>query len=307
MISTFFEKIDLGQVEKLVALLSDCQGLLIFSGVGKSGLVAKKIAGTLTSTGTRALSISPMDALHGDIGLVTSQDIVVLFSKSGGSDELIRLVPHLKNKGAKIVSVTCEAGSRIGEMADLEIYLPLEQELCPFDMAPTTSTVVQMIFGDLVATALMQVKNFTLDDFALNHPAGRIGKRITLKVKDVMLAGERIPLCGPKDLLVNTLSELSSKQAGCVLVADIDRQLMGIFTDGDLRRSLETYGPGALQLPVDQLMTREPRTISPHVLAWDAMQQMEANPRRLITALPVVDQGRVCGLIKLHDILQAGM
>jgi arabinose-5-phosphate isomerase len=306
--SHYFSSLDLEESEKIVELLLQCPGMIFFTGVGKSGLVAKKIAFTMVSTGTRALYLSPMDALHGDLGMVSSQDVFIMLSKSGESDELINLVPAIRNRGATLVGVVCNGRSRLGAACHHTIQLPFERELCPFDMAPTTSTTAQVMFGDLLSIALMQHKKFSLDQYALNHPSGRIGKRITLKVKDLMLTGERIPLCSPEDKLGDVLVELSNKRCGCIVVADETRKLHGIFTDGDLRRSLQKQGGGVLSVKVKELMTVNPRWTGPDVMAWEAMKSMESDYQKRIMMLPVLDYERkVLGLLHMHDVVQSGL
>ena len=182
------------------------------------------------------------------------------------------------------------------------------KELCPFDLAPTTSATVQMIFGDVLTVALMQSKKFSLNDYALNHPAGRIGKRISLKVSDLMIRGPRIPKCKAHDKVCDILGELSSKACGCVIVVDDQEILVGIFTDGDLRRALHGHGADVLSKSIGELMTKTPRTIQGGLLAWDAMKSMEALQNQAITAMPVIDdQQRLLGVIKMHDILQSGL
>lgn len=303
----FFDHLDIDQAERIFELLAECPGNIIFSGVGKSGLVAQKIAATMTSTGSRSFFLCPANALHGDLGIITHQDILVLLSKSGESEELLGLIPHLRNKGCKLIAVVSNPESRIAQQCDMFISLPVEKELCPFDMAPTTSTAIQLIFGDILAIGLMKRKQFSLDDFAFNHPAGRIGRRISLKVRDLMLIGDRIPACSQDTRLVNLLVELSNKKCGCMLVVDKKNTLLGIFTDGDLRRSLQKHGPEALQMSVHMLMTKQPKYITPEELAWTAMQTMESNGGA-VTVLPVLnEEGTVLGLIRLHDIIQAGL
>ena len=189
----FFESFDLAEIGKLVNMLMLTEGIIFFSGVGKSGLIAKKIAFTMASTGTRALFLSPTDALHGDIGIVSEKDVFIMLSKSGESDELIHLAPAIRNKGATVVGIVCNDKSRLGLICDYTFKLPFQGELCPFDMAPTMSTTYQLLFGDLLTIALMRHKKFSLDEYALNHPSGRIGKRITLKVQDIMLTDHAFP------------------------------------------------------------------------------------------------------------------
>jgi arabinose-5-phosphate isomerase len=303
----FFEHLDLDELRAVVNQLLTCQGTIFLTGVGKSGIISQKIAMTMSCYGIRALSLCPTNALHGDIGLVSDKDIVLLLSKSGETEELLHLCPALRNKGASLIAVVSSRNSRLAKACDSSIFLPVAKELCPFDLAPTTSTVVQLLFGDLVATALMRHKSVSVDDFAGNHPAGRIGRRITLRVRDVMLQGAMIPLCSPEAALVDILVELSDKRCGCILAVDSEKRLLGIFTDGDLRRALQKGGSGALSLPVGDLMTSSPRLAHPEMFAYDAMCLMESDQKRAITVLPVVDNGFVVGLIKLHDIVQSGL
>lgn len=304
----FFKHLDIPAAEKILHLLHSCQGTMVFTGVGKSGLVAKKIAMTMTSTGSRAFYLSPTNALHGDLGILTDRDIFIMLSKSGESEELLHLIPFLRNKHVKIIAIVCNANSRLAKSCDYSVTLPMEKELCPFDLAPTTSTVIQMIFGDVLTIALMQMHNFSLDQYALNHPAGKIGKRITVKVQDLMLKEKSVPLCKPDDKLVESLVELSNKRCGCLLVVNKEMHLEGIFTDGDLRRALQKHGAQVLDQPIGALMTKSPRFIDPHKLAWEAMKQMEFDQKNAITCMPVLDETRkVLGLIRLHDIVQSGL
>lgn len=304
----FFDHIDVEVSETILQTFLKCTGTIFFSGIGKSALVAKKIAMTMVSTGTRALYLSAQDALHGDLGIVSDRDLFVLLSKSGESDELLNLVPYIRNKGATLIGIVSSPHCRLAKACHLSICLPLQKELCPFDLAPTTSAAIQLIFGDVLTIAMMRQKNFSMNDYALNHPAGRIGKRISLRVKDLMITGLRLPSCNPHVPILSVLGELSSKGCGCVVVTNDSQELCGIFTDGDLRRSLQNHGVQALEMSIQDLMTRAPRTIGPDVLAWEAMQSMEANQNQAITTMPVVDPDRkVLGLIKMHDILQSGL
>lgn len=304
----FFQNLDLEPIEKLMQYLSSCKGMIFLSGIGKSGIVAKKIAYTMVSTGTRAFYLTPIDALHGDLGMVTSEDVFIILSKSGESDELLNLIPAIKNKGAHLVGLVCNPSSKLAAACDSLIVLPFMRELCPFDMAPTISTTAQSLFGDLLTIALMKQKNFTLNEYALNHPSGRIGKRITLKVKDLMLKDDKVPLCHPDDFLKDVLVTLSNKRCGCILIVDEQKKLLGIFTDGDLRRTLQEIGGDFLSIPIKELMYTHPKTIDSNALAWDAMKMMEADPKKRITVLPVINDERIVqGLIHIHDIVQSGL
>lgn len=300
----FFDSVDLGSAQKILEKLLACKGVVIFSGVGKSGHIAEKISTTFLSTGTRSFYLSPANALHGDIGFITPQDVFIALSKSGGSQELLNLLPHVQKKGAATIAVVTAPNSKLAKMCDLSILLPVEREICPYDLAPTTSTAAQLIFGDCLAVALMQSKKFSMSDFAANHPGGLLGRKITFKVADLMLKDDAIPLCRPTDKLMDVLHELSEKRCGCLLVADESRSLLGIFTDGDLRRAIQSKGPDALRMPLSELMTLSPKSISPYALAIEAVKRMEEDPSRLITVLPVLKEGRVMGLLRMHDILQ---
>lgn len=303
----FFEHLNLDALRRVIDHLSTCAGTVFLSGVGKSSIVAKKIAMTLNSCGIKAGFLSPLNALHGDVGVVDSDDVVMLLSKSGETDELLNLCPTIRNKGASIVAVVSQEDSRLVKASDLYIVLPVAKELCPFDLAPTTSTTVQLVFGDLVSIALMRSKAVSIDNFVMNHPAGQIGKRLILKVSDLMLRGSELPLCKPSEKLVDVLVELSNKKCGCILIVDEEMNLLGLFTDGDLRRALQKYQGDALSLSIDALMTKTPRTIAPSALAYDAMKEMEKNQKGAITSLAVVEAGKVIGLIRLHDIVQSGL
>lgn len=306
-IDYFFDHLNMEEVESVLQAFLSCQGLIFFTGVGKSGIIAQKIAATLVSTGTKAMYLPPTDALHGDLGIVSKKDIFVFLSKSGESEELMNLIPFVQSKGAMIISLVSNSKSRLAKASNLFVNLPLERELCPFDLAPTTSTAIQLIFGDVLAVGLMKARDFSLDDYAMNHPAGRIGKRTRILVKDLMLGGESVPICKGEDKLVDVLVELSNKRCGCLLIVDEQKHLKGVFTDGDLRRSLQTKGSNVLNENIENLMTKTPRTVGSHKLAWEAMQLMESDPKHPITVLAVVDDKKLCGIVKMHDLIQSGL
>lgn len=302
-----FQQFDCRAFEKIVDTAMACKGAIFLTGVGKSGIIAQKVAMTLSSSGTKAFFLSPQNALHGDLGNVGAGDIVFIFSKSGETAELIELCPALRNKGATLIGVVMNGESRLARACGASFVLPELKELCPFDLAPTTSTLAQLVFGDLLAMAMMRLKNFSLSEFIENHPAGRIGKRKLVKVQDLMISGTKMPVCSPQNPLQDVLVELSRKQCGCVCVLDAEKRLLGIFTDGDLRRSLQRHGERALSLPMSDLMTKTPRTILPSTLAYEALQQMEMDQKRAITVLAVVENEKCLGVIKMHDILQSGL
>ncbi len=302
----FFQNIDHQCVEEMSTLFSNCQGTLLFTGVGKSGHIAEKIATTLLSTGTRALYLPPINAMHGDVGLVQKNDVLVLLSKSGESEELLLLLAAVKSRGIKTVLWTSNREGNVAKFCDFVCHLPLNEELCPFNLAPTTSSLLQLLLGDVLAVALMKKKNFTLSDYALNHPAGRIGKRITTRISDVMLKGEQLPVCNLRDKVRDVLIELTSKRCGCVLITE-SKELKGIFTDGDLRRALQTKGDQILQMPIQELMVKKFRAITADKLIAQALEEMERDPQKRIMMLPVVEEDQLVGLLHLHDVLQAGL
>ena len=235
-ISHYFNHIDIEEVERWVDACLQTKGLIIFTGVGKSGIIAEKIAMTLVSTGTKALYLPPTNFLHGDIGILSEKDLLVLISRSGETEELSNLVPFARKRNTRLVALVSNSESRLAKACDLCVHLPVERELCPFDLAPTTSTITQLLCGDLLTIALMRTKQFNLSAYVLNHPSGSIGKKMTVTVKD-LLFGET-PLAKPQDLLIDMLVELSNKKCGALLIIDPDYKLLGIFTDGDLRRAL---------------------------------------------------------------------
>jgi arabinose-5-phosphate isomerase len=209
---------------------------------------------TLSSTGTRSIFLNPTDALYGDIGLLGRDDFLVLFSKSGATEELVNLIPFAKAKGAKLFAISSSKQSKLAQLCERHIFLPLERELCPFDLAPVTSTAIQMIFGDTCAAAIMRARSFSPEDFALNHPSGRMGKRLVLNVSDVMIRRTELAVCGSHDELQSVILELSSKGFGCLLVLSENFTLTGVFSDGDLRRKLSDYGPAALKMRMGDLV-----------------------------------------------------
>lgn len=308
LLNKFFDSIELSGAERLLNMFLSCQGHLFFTGVGKSGFIAQKLAATMASLGAAAFYLSPLDALHGDLGNVARGDVVLFLSKSGESDELLTLLPYLREKEAIQVAIVHEAKSRLAKGCDFSVALPLEKELCPFDLAPTTSTEMQLVFGNVLAIAYMKAKEINAHDFAKNHPAGRIGRRMNLKVQDLMISGSALPICFPENLLTDCIVILSDKRCGCLLVVNRENRLLGIFTDGDLRRALQAKKEAVFQEPMHRLMVPMPRSVGPEVSAWKAMQVMEELPDSAITVLPVIDSGaKLLGLIKMHDILQKGL
>lgn len=303
----FFKEVDVALFEQIVNICASTKGLLIFTGIGKSGIIAEKIATTLASTGAKSLYLPTLNFLHGDIGLVSEGDLVFLLSKSGESEELLNLIPSIHKKKATVIALTSQTSSRLATHADIHMELPMEKELCHFNLAPTTSAEIQLIFGDILAVALMQIKNFSLESYAQNHPAGSIGKKATLLVKDLMLFGEKVPSCKPQDKLMDVLFELTEKKCGTLIVVDEEGCLKGIFTDGDLRRALQKQGPEVLQQEIKNLMTQSAIAIASDSLVLDAVKEMQKDANKWVTVTPVIEKDRVVGLLRMHDIIQAGI
>ncbi|HLE63214.1 MAG TPA: KpsF/GutQ family sugar-phosphate isomerase, partial [Pyrinomonadaceae bacterium] len=282
------------QVERVVTLLSTCKGKVVILGVGKSGIVAQKIAATMTSTGTAALYLHPSDALHGGLGIVQADDVVIVLSNSGETDEIVTMLPYLKHREVPIVAIVGNVNSTLGNRADAVLNASVDQEACPLNLAPTASTTVALAIGDALAMALMKVKGLTPDDFAVNHPAGRLGKRLTLKVVDLMHGGSQCPSVRLGSSWMEVVRTISLGGLGAVNVIDEEGRLAGVITDGDLRRAIEKKDHGSLtRLTCDELMSRNPVVATPELLAYDALRLMEDRPSQ-ISVLPVVDSDRVC-------------
>jgi arabinose-5-phosphate isomerase len=301
-------RLHLEQVERAVELLAHCQGKVILAGVGKSGIVARKIAATLTSTGTLAVYLHPADALHGDIGIVSPKDVAIVLSNSGETDELVAMLPYLKSRQVPIIALVGNLHSTLARNADVVLDAAVDKEACPFNLAPTTSTTVALSLGDALAMTLIQVKGLTPEDFALNHPAGRLGKRLTLRVRDLMHTGVETPTVSPQAAWIEVLSTISQGGLGAVNVVDDSGCLVGIITDGDLRRLLQKVKQKDPEtLTASSMMTPNPVVVSPDLLAYHALQLMENRPSQ-ISLLPVVDGQQHCvGLIRLHDIVRSGL
>lgn len=296
------------EVERALEFLKKCRGKVVLVGAGKSGNIAEKIAATLTSTGTAAVYLHASDALHGGLGIVTSEDIVVALSNSGETEELLTMLPYLKHRRVPIIAIIGNTSSTLARSADVLLDASVEREACPLNLAPTTSTTVALAIGDALAMTLMQVKGLTVDDFALNHPAGRIGKRLTIKVSDLMHSGEANPTIVESAAWLEVISAITRGGLGAVNVVDDAGHLLGIITDGDLRRTFQRINLSDLEtLQSGAIMTREPVMASPEMLAYEALRLMEDRPGQ-INVLPVVNKERVCvGLIRLHDIVRSGL
>lgn len=282
-----------------------CQGRIIVTGMGKSGHIGGKIAATLASTGSPAFFVHPGEASHGDLGMITAQDVVLTLSNSGGTDEILTIVPLIKRLGAPLIALTGNPASRLASEADVHLDVSVEREACPLGLAPTSSTTATLVMGDALAISLLESRGFTSDDFALSHPGGRLGKRLLLHVEDLMHSGDNLPKINQHASLAEALVEISQKGLGMTTVVDDEDRLLGIFTDGDLRRLLD-HGKIDIQTKkISDAMTRSFTTIGKDRLAAEALQFMDS---KRINALPVVDEhGRLIGALNMHDLLRAGV
>lgn len=296
------------QVEFAIELLSNCRGKIVLLGIGKSGLIARKIAATLTSTGTPAVYLHPSDALHGDIGIVKSSDVAIVLSNSGETEELLGLLPYLKHRQIPLIAIVGNLKSTLARSATVILQATISREACPLNLAPTASTTVALAIGDALAMTLMQVKQLTPQDFAFNHPAGRLGKRLTLTVGDLMHSGQDNPTISPNASWLDVVEAITKGSLGAVSVIDDRGHLLGIITDGDIRRALQKFQPHEWKIMVSNtIMTPNPIAVTKDVLAYEALQIME-NRASQISVLPVVDQDKVSiGMIRLHDIIRSGI
>ena len=285
---------------RAVELVANSPGRVIVAGVGKSGLVGRKIAATLTSTGTPAVFLHPAESAHGDLGIVGANDVAILISKSGESDELLVLLEHLQGLGVRTIAITGETGSALGKLCDVALDAWVREEACPHDLAPTTSTTVALALGDALAVSLLEYKGFRREDFARLHPGGAIGRRLLRRVEEVMIA-DPLPVLAPGSTLRQAVVVLA-EQRGIVLVAGPDRQLQGVLTAGDLTRLME-HEADVLAHPVERIMTRTPRTAHAGELASAVVYRMETNG---VMAMPVLGEGeRIIGVVHLHDLMRA--
>ena len=305
-ISALIPRID-GSFTAAVELVLACEGRIVVTGMGKSGLIGQKIAATLASTGTPAFFLHPAEAIHGDLGMVTGKDIVIALSNSGETDEVINILPVLKRIGAGLIAMTGRDQSTLALNADIVLDVGVAQEACPLGLAPTASTTAALAMGDALAVALLSARNFTPEEFALFHPGGSLGRKLLLTVEKVMHSGEENPVIARDKTLQEALFVITAKGLGATSVVNEAGVLVGIITDGDIRRSLEK-GYDVLSRPLTETMTPTPKTITPEKLAAQALQMMEKNKPRPITVLPVVDKTqKPVGMLHLTDLLKAGV
>ena len=285
-----------------VELILKCRGRVVVSGIGKSGHIARKIASTLASTGTPAFFVHPTEASHGDLGMVARDDVFIALSNSGESEELLAIIPLLKRQGAKLIAFTGNPGSTLAREADFHVYAGAEKEACPLNLAPTASTTAALALGDALAVALMHEKGFTRDEFAASHPGGSLGRRLLTHVRDVMRTGDNAPRIAQDATAIQGMLEVSRGKMGMTAVLDAGGRVLGIFTDGDLRRSLEK-GVDLHSTRITDVMTRGPRTIAPDKLAAEAVEIME---RFKVNQMLVVDgDQKLLGALNMHDLFRA--
>lgn len=284
--------------------LLNCKGRVVVTGMGKSGHIGTKIAATLASTGTPAFFVHPGEASHGDLGMFTKEDVVIALSNSGESNEVVTILPLLKRKGITLISITSKPHSALATSADISLVTPIEREACPLNLAPTSSTTAQLVLGDAIATALLEARGFSAEDFAFSHPGGALGRRLLLKVSDLMHSGDEVPSVSPNTRIQEALLEITQKRLGMTTVVDDTLQPLGIFTDGDLRRAID-QGVNLNQASIDTVMTKDFTTVTPDMLAAEALQIMQD---KKINALIALDEtGRVAGALNMHDMLKAGV
>ena len=286
-------------------LMLETQGRVVVTGMGKSGHIGRKIASTLASTGTPSFFMHPGEASHGDLGMITEDDVVVAISYSGESDEIAKILPLIKRRGAKVIAITGRAQSTLATEADVHLDAGVEKEACPLNLAPTASTTATLALGDALALALLDARGFGSEDFALHHPGGSLGRRLLVHVSDIMRKGPQLPKNSPETLLPEAILEMSRKGIGMTVVVDAQDKVLGIFTDGDLRRTLEKHD-AIRNVRLADVMTRNPRTIAPEKLAAEAAQIMQTNRigGRIVVTMP---DGALLGVVTFNDLLAAGV
>lgn len=284
-------------------LLAKCTGKVIVTGVGKSGLIGRKIVATLNSTGTQSVFLHPTDALHGDLGVISEKDVLLAIGKSGESDELLKLLPPVRSLGVRVLSITSQKDSSLARQSHVALVLPVDKEACPLDLAPTVSTTMTLAIGDALAMTLMKMKKFQSEDFAKFHPSGKLGKRLLLKISDVMIPYERCPVLDPDQATLQEVIVLLSRFGlGIVLFSKKDRKLLGILTDGDIRGLLDKHQSKIFDLSVPQILNSKPIVLKENCLAYEALKFMEEREKPL-NVLPFMQDGKIQGVVRLHDLV----
>lgn len=288
-----------------VELILNCKARLVVTGMGKSGAIGKKLAGTFCSTGTPSLFLHPAEGIHGDLGMVTGEDVVLALSNSGESQEIVNIMPAIARIGAKMIAVVSRPESTLARYADVVLDIAVDCEACPLGLAPTTSTTVSLALGDALALAVMEARHFTREDYALYHPGGALGRKLLMRVSDVMREGDAVAIVSKDSTLMNVMFAITKAGAGAACVVDSEDKLAGIITDGDIRRTL-LEGDKALHKPAHEIMWPTPRTINPDRLATEGLRAMEAPPKQ-IGEMPVIIDGKPVGMLMLKDLVAAGI
>lgn len=286
-------------------ILLQCKGRVVITGMGKSGHIGRKMAATFASTGTPSFFMHPGEAGHGDLGMLVRGDVLIAISNSGKSDEIMMLMPLIKHLGVPLITISRDDKGPMPQNADIALTLGESDEACPLGLAPTSSTTATLVLGDALAVALLEARGFTADDFARSHPAGALGKRLLLHVKHLMHTGDKLPKVSPNTPMNQVLYEISNKRLGLTTIVDEQDHLLGIFTDGDLRRLIDKQQGFDVNLPVSEVMTKKPSTISQEARAVEALQQL--NQKKISQFVVVDDQNKVIGVISMHDLIQAGV
>ncbi len=308
-------EIELGAVQELVNRIDDTfaeavriiyqsSGRVVFTGMGKSGLIARKIVATLNSTGTAAIYMHPTDALHGDLGMVRKEDIAIIISKSGATEELTNLISMFRRMGVKIVGILGDPKSDLSKKCDIVLDASVKEEACPHDLAPTSSTTTALVLGDALAVAILELRGFTAEDFAMLHPAGSLGKRLSLKITEIMYKGSDLPVVNQNSSIKDTILEMTAKRLGAACIIDDSAKLVGIVTDGDLRRQLEK-SLDLKDLKANNIMTTNPKTINSELLASFALQKMENY--NITSLIAINSSSEPVGLVHLHDLVKLGL
>ncbi|HZW37986.1 MAG TPA: KpsF/GutQ family sugar-phosphate isomerase [Ignavibacteriaceae bacterium] len=287
-----------------VEMIINSKGRVVLTGMGKSGIIARKIVATLNSTGTAAIYLHPTDALHGDLGMVRKEDVVILISKSGETEEICNLVPLLKRMGIKLIAISGRKNSKLGKESDVFLSIGSIEEACPHDLAPTSSTTATLVLGDALSVVLLQLRGFTAQDFAYLHPGGSLGKRLSLEIKEIMIKGDDIPIVKENTLIKDVIWEITSKRLGTTCVVDDGNMLIGVITDGDLRRILEKT-LNITGLTSKDIMTKNPKTLMQNQLASFALQQMENF--KITSTIIIDDENKPIGIVHLHDLINLGL
>ncbi len=296
------------ELDAAISSLVDCKRLIVTTGVGKSGFIAQKMAATLSSTGSPSVFLDPLNALHGDLGITAPGDVVISFSYSGETSELLAILPTLKQRGVPVISIVGNLQSSLAKASSVALHAPVIREACPLNLAPTTSTLVAMALADALAVALMTAKNYRAEDFAMNHPAGSLGRRLTLKVSD-LLVDSALPLHITMDAnFSDIVCAISASGAGAVCIVDSKMKVLGIITDGDIRRAVQNFSVEQLpKIQAQQIMTKNPIAVTADTLAIEALNKMEQRKSQ-ISVLPVIDSlDCFCGIIRLHDLIRSGL